>query len=404
MQTIARRLIFSLALAGMGLNSVAYGQETPAARSFSAGTESGGVQRDVFGNIEKVSTTPLPHWLWLSDSSLGAMPDGRAYLFDGDSGRMLGSLNTGYSFVGLTLASHYREIYSAETYYSRHTRGERTDLVSIYDPVDLKSIAEIIIPTKRASTIPRLNDAAISDNDRFMAVYNITPATSLSVVDLKERKFVAEIPTPGCSMAYPAGAQRFFSLCTDGSLLMVTLKDDGSQASTRRSKRFFNVNEDPILENGMRIRKLWLFISVLGKIYPVDVSAVEPGFQPPWSMIEAAGKGLTDEWRPSGMQGLAAHRDSNSLYVLMHQGGFFTYEEPGRHVWMLDALRRKYRGEIELIEDSISIQVTQDASPLLFAVRAEKPALDVYDATTGKHLRTIEEIGMTPFLLHTPVH
>ena len=135
-------------------------------------------RQDATGKTEQLPEKPAAHWVWVLDAALSSMPDGRAYLFDADSGASLGSLNTGYSFVAFALPRAYDGIYSAETYYSRHTRGVRTDVVSVYDPVTLSPGFEIALPAKRASTIPRLNDSALTDDDRFMAVFNLTPATS----------------------------------------------------------------------------------------------------------------------------------------------------------------------------------------------------------------------------------
>ena len=168
------------------------------------------LSKDIFGKVATIPETPHPHWVWIYDMAASSMPDGRAYLYDGDTARLLGMLNTGYSFNALNIPGHYREVYSAETYYARTTRGERTDVVSIYDPFKLSFVAEIEIPPKRASTLPRLADSALTDDDRFMAVFNLTPAASLSIVDLEQRRFAGEVMTPGCAMAYGAGDRRFF--------------------------------------------------------------------------------------------------------------------------------------------------------------------------------------------------
>ena len=148
---------------------------------------------------------PNPHWVWVNDVSVYSMPDGKSHLIDGDSGRYLGVINTGYGFLNLTIPAEYDRIYAAETYYSRGTRGERTDLVSIYDPGTLSFIDEIVIPAKRASTVPTLWNAVLTDDQSFMLVFNLTPASSLSVVDLAKRSFAGEIAIPGCGLALPAG-------------------------------------------------------------------------------------------------------------------------------------------------------------------------------------------------------
>ena len=233
--------------------------------------------KDLFGKVETLPDVQHPHWVWIYDMAADSMPDGRAYLYDGDTARLLGMLSTGYSFNALNLPGHYREVYSAETYYARTTRGKRTDVVSIYDPFKLTPVAEIEIPAKRVSTLPRLADSTLTDDDRFMAVFNLTPAASLSIVDLEQRRFAGEVMTPGCAMAYGAGDRRFFALCSDGALLLIDLTEEGTQAAAQRSEPFFNALEDPILETGVRSGNTWYFISVLGKVHPVEFSADGPG-------------------------------------------------------------------------------------------------------------------------------
>jgi len=355
---------------------------------------------ETFGAVETVPKTLGPHWVWASDASMSAMPDGRAYLIDGDTGRYLGGLNTGYSFNSLTLPRHYREIYSAETYYSRHTRGTRTDVVSFYDPLTLTPTHEIELPPKRGSTLPRLNNTAITDDDRFMAVFNITPATSLSIVDLQARKFVGEIDTPGCSMAYTAGTRTLFSLCTDGSLMTIHMDDGGTASAKQASPPFFVVSEDPITENGARYGQKWLFASVMGYVYTIDFSSGEPVFDEPWSLLSDAER--AENWRIGGWQHLAVHETSGRLYSIMHQGGFDTYQEPGHEIWVYDLARKTRVAVITTVHETVSIEVTQDDSPLLFGIAADAPALDVYDVMSSSHLRTVDELGSGLSLLQVP--
>jgi methylamine dehydrogenase heavy chain len=353
-----------------------------------------------FGTVEQVPAGPQPHWVWVADPNLGGMPDGRAYLIDGDSGRFLGMLNTGFSFNALTLPRHYREIYSAETYYSRHTRGERTDVVSVYDPVRLAPIAEIRLPAKRASTLPRLYDTAITDDDRFMAVFNITPATSLSIVDVASHTFAGEIETPGCAMAYPAGARRIFALCTDGSALLVTLDDAGRAAAKIASAPFFDVQKDPITETGVRDGDRWWFASVDGWLHPVDLSGAEPVPGERWSLLSEEDRAA--DWRIGGNQHLALHRASGRLYSIMHQGEHWSYQEPGPEIWVYDLNTRERVARIAAVHPALSIEVTQDAAPLLFSIAVDEQALHVYDALSGERLRSVEGLGATLSLLQAP--
>ena len=356
--------------------------------------------KDIFGKVATLPDTLHPHWVWVADFAASSMPDGRAYLYDGDTARVLGMLNTGYSFNALNIPRHYREIYSAETYYARTTRGKRTDVVSIYDPFTMLPVAEIEIPPKRASTLPRLSDSALTDDDRFMAVFNLTPATSLSIVDLDKREFTAEIMIPGCTMAYPAGNRRFFSLCSNGSIMLVQLTDEGLEAGVERSEPFFDVHQDPILETGVRHGDTWYFMSVLGKIHRVDVSGAKPVFPKPWWYLDKEEREA--DWRIGGWQPVSLHNERQHLYLLVHQGDFFSYEAPGSEIWLYDLTTQKQLRKIKTNHSSSAITVSQDDAPLLYTITEDLSSLDIYDATSGEYLRSADELGVVPSLLQVP--
>ncbi len=368
--------------------------------SLGAYAENAPVQADKFGIIESVPAKPTAHWLWVNDTNFISFSDGRAHLIDGDTGRYFGSLNTGYVHAKLVLPTHYREIYSAETYYSRHVGGVRSDMVRIYDPVNLSLIDEIPIPNKRATTIPRTTNSALTEDNRFMAVFNLTPATSISIVDLQTRKFVGEIELPGCALAIPAGGMRFLSLCSDGSALSFSLDKQGKLAEKKRSKPFFSVEKDPILENAVRYQDTWLFPSVEGDIYSIDISADELSFPKPWSMVSEADR--AEGWRTGGMQQISVNEPHALLYSIMHQGPAHTYEHPGPEIWVYDLNTKKRIKRIITKRIAVSIHVSPDDKPLLFSLPDNEATLDIYDALSGKHLRTVTEMGVTPFLMETP--
>ena len=102
---------------------------------------------------------PSPHWVWVNDFVFPHMADGMAYLIDADAGRYLGTLSTGYSFTRVVLPRDGKVIYSPETYFSRGTRGTRTDVVTLYDPATLAPIGEIPIPPKRSSNMPTMGNS-----------------------------------------------------------------------------------------------------------------------------------------------------------------------------------------------------------------------------------------------------
>src|SRR5437879_2035302 len=131
---------------------------------------------------------PGPHWFWLSDVVLH-----RTALFDADSASLLGTISSGTGGVGFVISplfsADHREIYLAETYYARGVRGERTDVVTIYDARTLKPLDEITIPPLRGEYFPGNAADALTADRRVMEVFNVTPATSLAIVDVQARRF-----------------------------------------------------------------------------------------------------------------------------------------------------------------------------------------------------------------------
>ena len=347
-----------------------------------------------------LSAEPNPHWVWVSDIVFHHMADGKAYLVDGDSGRFLGMLSTGMGFVTLALPSDYSQIYSPETYFSRGTRGKRTDVITFYDPQELKPTFEVVIPPKRFSGMPTHNNFALTDDDRFLIVYNFTPAQSVSIIDVKERRLVGETTTAGCALVLPSGTRSFLMMCGDGSLMTVTLNDAGEVTNKQRNDPFFDPMADPVTEKAVRWGDTWIFVSFKGDVYPVDVSGDQPKPGKSWSLFSAAERG--ESWRPGGIQHLAVHEASGKLYSLVHQGGNGTHKDPGQDVWVYGLKTQKQIQKIKLDRLSTSIQVSKDDAPLMFSIFIGAPTLDVYDAFSGKHLRSVNEIGFTPTVLQTP--
>lgn len=386
------------------------------------------VKPEQTGQVEKLPS-PHPRWVFATDLVLE-----RTSVVDVEQSRFLGVVPAGYGTF-LPLFSRRRpEIYVPSTYYSRRTRGERTDVVEIYSTESLGFLAEIPIPPKRALNRIALNHAALSDDERFVAVFNWTTGTSLSIVDVERRQFVAEIDTPGCSLAYAAGPRRFFSLCPDGSAFVVELDDEGRERQRRRTAPFFNPRSDPVTEKAVRAGAIWYFVSFEGVVHPVDVSGEELRFLPTWSLVDEQDR--QQSWRTGGAQHLAAHARLGLLFALMHQGGPDTHKEAGTEVWVFDVREHKRLRRIPLrfpgatiygfaIEPDASwrwplpwlwqraldhwipplvksITVTQDAQPLLITACEFAGALGVYDARSGEFLRRVQPIGWMTDLLFAP--
>ena len=343
---------------------------------------------------------PTAHWVWVNDISFFAFPDGRAFVVDGDRGAMLGMLSTGYGFTAVLVPKAGAVVYAPETYFSRGTRGTRTDVVTIYDAARLLPVGEIEIPPKRASVMPMPGAQALTDDDRFLLIYNFTPAQSVTVVDTHSRKFVGEIETAGCALVYPTGPRRFFSICGDGALLETSLTEAGTLAHRARTAELIDVLKDPVSEKGVRRGDTWLFASFEGVLHPLHATATGVKAEPSWPLFSA--QELAQHWRTGGLQHLAVHAGSGRLFAIVHQGGPETHKDLGEQVWVYDLASHKHVQTIPTHNKIGSIQVSQDAQPLLFACSLESNRLDIYDATSGKYLRTVEPLGQTPTMLVLP--
>jgi methylamine dehydrogenase heavy chain len=343
---------------------------------------------------------PHPHWVWVNDMAFFAFPDGKAFLVDGDSGKLLGMLSTGFSFTGVVVPKSGGLIYSPETYFSRGSRGTRTDVVTVYDATHLRPIEEIEIPPKRASIVPMPGAQALTDDDRFLLIYNFTPAQSVTVVDARSRKFVGEIETAGCALIYPTGPRGFFSICGDGALLETTLTDAGTLAHHARTAELIDVLKDPLSEKGVRVGDTWLFASFEGVLHPLRATGGGVEAEPTWPLFTP--QEHAQHWRTGGLQHLAMHNASGRLFAIVHQGGPETRKDLGQQVWVYDLASHKRVQTISTRNKIGSILLSQDSQPLLFACSFESNSLDIYDATTGKYLKTVDALGHTPTILVLP--
>jgi methylamine dehydrogenase heavy chain len=70
-------------------------------------------------------------------------------------------------------------------------------------------------------------------------------------------------------------------------------------------------------------------------------------------------------------------------------------------VVVLDAKTGERINKIELGRDIDSINVSQDAEPLLYALSAGTQTLHIHDAETGEELRSVKQLGRGPQVIMT---
>ena len=261
------------------------------------------------------------------------------------------------------------EIYVADTVWSRGARGTRTDFITIYDTQTLNPIGEIVLPgTKRALITAMEGLIAFTDEQRMALVFNFTPASSVTVVDLIKRQPLGEVEIPGCSLVYPSGARGFSTLCASGTLLTVKLDANGAVASRSESKAFNPLDTDPLFTASTMLAGVRYFPSLGGRVQPIDMKGDDIKILADWPLV--SGADAAAHWRPSGWQ-LIASDEQKLLYVLMqadaHEG---THKDP--------------------------------ANEQLLLVQAGE-RLDVYDPQTGSLVRSLDLPGFHTRMQIEPV-
>lgn len=366
---------------------------------FFAGSAIGQIQPEPAGVIRTLPDTWPPHWMIIQDGAFFHMSNGKYIVVDADSDNPASRIKGMFdgSFISQFHQAESRpEMYVSETFYSRGTRGVRTDVLTIWDKQTLSPIDEVVMPPKRLSGMPNNYSVQLVDDEKFALVYNFTPATSVSVIDIVNREFLGEVPTPGCSLVYPMAGRAFASICTDGSMLSVQLDENGVQASSARTDVFFDANNDPLMEKAAMVDGVAYFPTFLGRMVPVDMNGETLDVGDPWSLIGDEEGG----WRPGGIA-VTGTDSSGHIYVLMHPDGYEgSHKDPGTEVWVFDPETEQRIDRIELQLPAISIGLTRDDDPLMATTNVNLE-VDIYNVESGDYLRTLGGIGAeTPFLLH----
>jgi len=320
---------------------------------------------------------------------------GGAYLFDSADGNMLGLLSLTPYTPAVAVSRSRGEVYATESYYSRNHRGKREDLLTVYDVTTLSPVAEIDIPDKTLEMVGDFN-IQLMGNGRHVAVYNYSPAQSVSIIDIENRHFIGEISTPGCGMIMPVNDASFLMVCGDGSLQLIRLADDGTESDRVRSESFFSVDEDAVFDRAARTRDGWLLVSHAGLAYDVRVDNAKISVSEPWPLVNDVERGET--WRPGGAGLVSVHRSSNLAFILMHQGGVDTHHESGNELWIFDIDKHRRVMRWVLDEPWSNILVLQGERPTLIA-DAKDGNLQIYDALQQRLLRTIVDAGSGVSLL-----
>lgn len=367
-----------------------------------------------------VRTLPAEHpgsFVYIVDPNFFGIESGKVVIADvgAETDHHRGAV--GAAQFGFFAAAKTRpELYVVETFYSRGHRGERTDVLTIYDKVSLNVVGEVMLPgAKRAQVLTERGAFQLSADERFAYVFNFTPAASVTVVDLANRRVVGDVDIPGCVHAFALKAGGFASLCGNGAIVSTKLDANGKSAGQTISAPFSDIDKDPMFTRPAIIDGVAYFPTYSGRIQPIDLNGAEAVVGEAWSIpapaanaptkktwldrIPGLGKKQETSGRrlPSGWQ-LTAYDDAGRLYVLMRETETIDdHDSGGDEVWVIDPKSKSVINRLKLRGDSQIIEVTGGVNPYLVAVNLDM-SLDVFNATSGEFIRRIGgQIALTPF-------
>ena len=342
-------------------------------------------------------------WVTIHDFHFNAIIDGRIAVVDtANQVQPLKGLVRASQFANALIAKDKGEIYTAETFYTRLTRGERTDAITVWDMATLQPKGEIVLPGgKRQQSVTYPHLFQFTNGGKWALVANFTPAQSVTVVDLAARKVLGEIDLPGCSQIYPTGERGFTSLCADGSLFSVALDANGAAASSKSVPKVQDIDNQALFSTPAMVGKTAWFVSFHGMVQGFDLSGTVA--KPlPGSFSVGTAEGGAPEWRPGGWQVFNADA-SGKLYVLMSPyGKEGSHKDGGTEVWVVDPAKKARTMRIPLKGQTLAIAVTKESTPHLVAAQASGE-IDIYDAATGAFVRSLgATVAANPILIQVP--
>ena len=350
-------------------------------------------------NVAVLSADYPDSLIYVHDANFDALIAGRVVLVDvaADNHNYKGALDAA-QFASFVASDRKEELYVAETFYTRGTRGQRTDVVTVYDKENLKPIAEIMLPGgKRGLVVAHRYSLRLVDDDRYLLVFNFTPAASVVVIDIDNRKIVNEIQIPGCGLIYPSGKRGFSSLCSNGSLFSAQFDKNGAITHQEKIAPFFNVDNDPLFDKPVYIKSTAYFPSFKGLMQPINFSGKTPVLGDSWSLLSESER--RQNWRPGGWQ-IATVDDNNLIYLIMHKDGFDgSHKSGGTEVWVFNPDTQRRVQRFKLKEWGVSIEVTRGKNPYLVVTNGDMQ-LDIYRANTGEWIKMIGGTAAMPFNLH----
>ena len=355
------------------------------------------------GIIEELPSTYPESWFLVHEASFFAMSDGKVYVMDTDGDtlpeQVKGTFNV--ALMGnVTQSAKRSELYAAETFHTRGVRGDRFDVVTIWDQATLSVKAEVMLPKpERFMGMPQRYTMLVMNDDKWLAITNFGPATSVTLIDLDSQQIISKIPTPGCVFTYPTGKRGFSSLCADGRFMSTELDKKGQLKEQVRTEPFFSSDDSPNYERAALVGDSLYFPSLAGLIFPVDVSGTVAKVGKPWNLVPEEER--AEKWAPGGI-GIIDKDDQGRLYIIMHPDSKDgSYQGGGPEVWVFDPAKKQRIKRIPLKTWGLSLAVSRGDKPRLMVVNPTDMSLEMYNPESGEFIKTITGFGQsTPLTVH----
>ena len=321
------------------------------------------------------------------------------FIIDGSTAEVIGMTDGG--FLPHPVAAEDGSFFAqASTVFERIARGKRTDYVEVFDPQTLLPTADIELPEDGQrfliGTYQWMN--ALTPDNKTLLYYQFSPAPAVGVVDLAEKKFDRMLEVPDCYHIFPVSPTVFYMNCRDGSLARVDFANGETNVT---NSEVFHTEEELLINHpafSLRSGRL-VWPTYTGKIFQIDLTEDAATFRTPIEALTEAER--ADDWRPGGWQQTAYHRQSDRIYLLVDQRDQWRHKTASRFVLVIDAATGQRIDKIELGHEIDSINVSQDAEPLLYALSSGTQTLHIFDAASGKELRSVNQLGRGPQIITT---
>jgi methylamine dehydrogenase heavy chain len=332
--------------------------------------------------------------VYVADIAISHISDGRIRVFDAQQGRFLGMISTAYA-GNFTVNPQAHELYVATTHFSRSTRGERTDVLEVHDTDTLGFKHEVILPPKRAQALNYRGLVRTNSTGTWVYVQNATPATSITVVDLAQRRVLSDIATPGCWGILPSAthATRISMLCGDGKVATLTLDEQAQVSERQTTAKLFDPDLDAWFHHAEQVGDRYWFLSFKGTLTELDLGGPVAKVRQTLQLVDPASQ--RKAWRPGGYQNFAVDPKGQRLVVAMHANGSEgTHKLPAQQLWTFDLTQGKRIGTVPG-RSTISLTFSRDGRRLQ-GLNGENGSMTVWqwsDSGPKRVLTTVAKAG-----------